>query len=166
MPQMQRWLDAAGVEAELINGGVSGDTTAGALARVDWILSSDVKAMIVTLGGNDMLRGTDPAVSRANLAGILEIAADKDVAVLLIGMRAPLNYGPAYKEAFDTLYPDLAQEFGTLHVESFLDGLGTTDPAALRDLMQADGIHPNAAGVALIVEALGPSVTELINTLP
>lgn len=164
VPQLQRWLDDQGVEARLINGGVSGDTTAGGASRVAWSLTPEVDAMIVTLGGNDMLRGLDPAEARANIAKILQVADAQDVDVLLVGMQAPGNYGPEYKEAFDSLYPDLAQIYDTLFFESFFSGLGSDDPAELRPFFQADGIHPNATGITRIVEALGPSVITLVQS--
>lgn len=160
VPQLEAWLQARGHEVRLINAGVSGDTTAGGLARIGWTLTVDVQALIVTLGGNDLLRGLPPEAARANLAGILEAAEGSGVEVLLIGMEAPLNYGPDYKAAFDSIYPDLAAEYGTLYVESFLAPVVAAPD--LRAVMQADGIHPNAAGVALIVEALGPSVEALV----
>jgi acyl-CoA thioesterase-1 len=160
VPQLETWLQAQGHEVRLINAGVSGDTTAGGLARIDWTLTEDVQALIVTLGGNDLLRGLPPEAARANLAGILQAAEEAGVAVLLIGMEAPLNYGPDYKAAFDAIYPDLSAEFGTLYAASFLAPI--TAAPDLRVLMQADGIHPNAAGVALIVDALGPEVEALI----
>ncbi|MDK3019612.1 arylesterase [Pseudodonghicola flavimaris] len=167
VPQMQRWLRAEGAEVVLINAGVSGDTTAGGAARVDWTLSPEVDAMIVTLGGNDMLRGIDPAVSRANLDRILAAADTAGVRVLLIGMQAPGNYGPEYKAAFDAMYPELAAAHGALYAESFFAGLTgeSGDPAALGRFMQADGIHPNAEGVRRIVAALGPRVLELVGAV-
>ncbi|MEP1355535.1 MAG: arylesterase [Tateyamaria sp.] len=163
VPQLEQWLQDQGRDATVINAGVSGDTTAGGLSRVDWTLTPDVDALIVTLGGNDLLRGIDPEVSRANLDGILNAASGAGVEVLLVGMQAPGNYGPEYKAAFDSMYPDLAEAYGTLYAESFFEGLGGagTDPATLGDFMQADGIHPNASGVALIVEGLGPFVLDL-----
>jgi len=162
VPQLQGWLDDQGAEATLINGGVSGDTTAGGASRVEWSLTPEVDAMIVALGGNDLLRGIDPAVSRENLDRILAAAETQEVPVLLVGMDAPGNYGAEYKAAFDGMYPELAEAYGTLYVESFFEGLGTTDPAEARGLFQSDGIHPNAEGVARIVEAMGPKVLELI----
>ncbi|MEM8629915.1 MAG: arylesterase [Pseudomonadota bacterium] len=163
VPQLEGWLQDRGHDVRLINAGVSGDTTAGGLSRVGWTLTPDVDAMVVALGGNDLLRGIDPVASRANLKGILEAAAAADVPVLLVGMTAPGNYGPDFKEAFDTMYPELAAEFGTGYAESFFAGLGVgEDPAAARPFMQSDGIHPNAEGVVLIVEALGPEVEALI----
>jgi acyl-CoA thioesterase-1 len=164
VPQLQRWLDAQGAEATLLNAGVSGDTTAGGLSRVDWTLTPEVGAMIVALGGNDMLRGLDPAEAKANLAGILDAARARDIPVLLVGLEAPSNYGPDYKTEFDAAYADLAAEYGALLYPNFLSALtAETDLAtAIRQYMQTDGIHPNAEGVALIVEAIGPSVVELL----
>lgn len=164
LPQLETWLRAQGGEVTLINAGVSGDTTAGGASRAAWTLTPDVDALIVALGGNDLLRGIDPAVGRANLEVILQAADAAEVKVLLVGMQAPGNYGPAYKEAFDAMYPDLAAQYGTLFMESFFDGLGGAgvDPADLQAFMQADGIHPNADGVARIVEGFGPHVLALI----
>ncbi len=170
VPQLAAWLNREGVrDVRLINAGVSGDTTAGGLSRAAWTLTPDVDAMILTLGGNDLLRGIDPAVSRANLSGILQAAQDANVAVLLIGLTAPKNYGPEYKQAFDAMYVDLAQEYGALYLPSFFAGitggaaLRDTDPSLVIPFMQPDGIHPNPKGVINIVAAIGPSVVELIN---
>jgi acyl-CoA thioesterase-1 len=170
VPQLATWLNEEGVRnVRLINAGVSGDTTAGGLSRAAWTLTPDVDAMILTLGGNDLLRGIDPAVSRANLSGILQAAQDANVAVLLIGLTAPKNYGPEYKQAFDAMYVDLAQEYGALYLPSFFAGitggaaLRDTDPSLVIPFMQPDGIHPNPKGVINIVAAIGPSVVELIN---
>lgn len=169
VPQLQRWLDAQGADVRLINAGVSGDTTAGGLARVGWTLTPEVDGMIVALGGNDLLRGLDPAAARGNIEGILQASQTAQVEVLLIGMEAPGNYGPDYKAQFDALYPDLAGDYGTGFLESFFAGLVAEgeemDPAALRQWFQSDGIHPNAAGVAKIVEGMGPQVLALIETI-
>lgn len=162
VPRLQAWLEEQGAEAQVVNAGVSGDTTAGGATRVEWSLTPEVDAMIVALGGNDMLRGIEPAEARANLETILAAAESRDVPVLLVGMRAPGNYGAEYKAAFDAIYPDLAEAYGTLYLESFFAGLGTEDPAELRPYLQEDGIHPNAEGVARIVEGVGPSVLELV----
>lgn len=165
VPQLQAWLTAQGQDVTVVNAGVSGDTTAGGLARLDWSLTPDVKAMIVTLGGNDMLRGIDPANTRANLDGILKGAEAKGVKVLLVGMLAPGNYGPDYKAAFDAIYPDLAAQY---HVDLFpsfyapLIGDGPADPAALAPYLQADGLHPNPEGVKKIVAGMGPAVVKLL----
>lgn len=161
VPQMQLWLEAQGAEVRLINAGVSGDTTAGGAARVAWTLTPEVQGMIVALGGNDVLRGIDPALSRANLEAILGAAQAAGVEVLLVGMQAPGNYGADYKADFEAIYPDLSARYETLLAPNFFAGLGE-DPEEVITLMQADGIHPNAQGVRRIVEALGPSVLELV----
>lgn len=163
VPQLQEWLDGQGAEVTLLNGGVSGDTTAGGLSRIEWSLTPEIDAVIVALGGNDMLRGIDPGNARENLDGILAVATAHELPVLLIGMDAPPNYGADYEAAFDAIYPDLAAQYGTLYEPNFLGALaalGDLD-AALRDYMQGDAIHPNAAGVALIVQAIGPRVLDL-----
>ena len=165
VPQLQAWLTESGSDAEIINAGVSGDTTAGGLSRIEWTLTPEVDALIVALGGNDLLRVIDPVVSRYNLEGILEIAAGRGLPVLLIGMDAPPNYGPDYKVAFDAMYPELAEAHGALLYPNFLAALAAQENrrATLAAFMQGDGIHPNANGVELIVEDMGPSVIELIS---
>ena len=165
VPQLERWLKEQGADARVLNAGVSGDTTKGGLSRVEWTLTPEVDAMIVALGGNDLLRGLDPGVSKANLEGILKAAEGKGVPVLLVGMSAPGNYGPDYKADFDAMYPDLAQKYGTLLYPGFLEALASREDRAeaMEAFMQPDGIHPNRDGVALIVEAMGPSVLELVH---
>lgn len=160
VPQLQGWLTAHGTEVAVVNAGVSGDTTAGGLSRLDWSLTPNVDALMVTLGGNDMLRGLPPEEARGNLAAILAGAKAKGVPVLLVGMQAPGNYGAEYKTAFDAIYPELAAEYGATLYPFFFQGLaaGKSDPAALQPFMQADAIHPNAEGVARIVADLGPAV--------
>lgn len=162
--QLGDWLESEGADVTLINAGVSGDTTAGGLARIDWTLADAPDALIVALGGNDVLRGLAPDEARANLDGILTRSAAAEIPVLLVGIAIPSNYGPDYQTAFEAIYPDLAETHGALHYPDFLAALtAEADRAtALRDYMQPDGIHPNAAGVALIVEAMGPSVLELV----
>lgn len=164
VPQLQSWLEARGHDVRIVNGGVSGDTTAGGLSRVAWSLTPEIDAMIVTLGGNDMLRGLPPESSKANLRGILEVAQEQSIEVLLIGMVAPGNFGPDFKATFDAMYADLAEDYQTLFVPDFFEGLRASgaEPGAMGDLMQADGIHPSAKGVPLIVDAIGPKVEELI----
>jgi len=163
VPQLQVWLRDHGTEAALINAGVSGDTTAGGLARLDWTLTPDVGALIVTLGGNDFLRGVDPALSRANLAAILQGAQKRGLPVLLVGMPAPRNFGPEYQQAVARLYPELAAKFEALYYANFFQPVmakgGFPDPSYL----QADGLHPNAKGVVRIVAGIGPKVLELLN---
>ncbi|WP_204115051.1 arylesterase [Shimia biformata] len=165
VPQLQAWLNRKGAEVTLVNAGVSGDTTAGGLARIDWTLTPEVEGLIVTLGGNDLLRGIDPAHSRENLSAILSRAEEKGVAVLLVGMTAPGNFGPEFKAEFDAIYPELAEDYGIPYAGRFFDAFPTEDPAEVLDLMQPDGIHPNAAGVSRIVEELGPDVLRLVDMI-
>ena len=164
VPQLQAWLAAQGADAMVVNAGVSGDTTAGGLERADWAMEPGTAALIVELGGNDMLRGLDPALARANLTGILDKAKAKGLPVLLVGVTAPGNYGADYKAAFDAIWPELSAKYGTLMIADFLGpvraAIGAGTPMA--ELVQEDGLHPNAKGVALVVAATGPKVLELI----
>lgn len=164
VPQLEGWLGARGHDVALINAGVSGDTTAGGLARASWTLTPEVDAMIVALGGNDLLRGIPFDTSRQNLAGILEAADAAGVEVLLIGLKSPANYGPEFQQAFNAMYPELAAQYGTLYHENFLGALQTEGNSARPDqtFMQRDGIHPTPEGVSLIVEEVGPQVEALI----
>ncbi len=164
VPQLQRWLDIDGTDAVIVNAGVSGDTTQGGLARIAWTLTEDTDALIVALGANDMLRGIKPSVTRRNLEGILRIAGDADIPVLLVGFTASGNYGPEYKARFDAIFPDLASEFGILFIERFFAPIAGAQDGGLprMDLLQADGLHPNREGVALVVDRLGPKVVELV----
>ncbi|WP_369953010.1 arylesterase [Sedimentitalea sp. XS_ASV28] len=167
VPQLQGWLRGQGADVTVINAGVSGDTTAGGAARVAWTLTPEVDGMIVALGGNDLLRGIAPEVSRSNLDKILAAASQADVDVLLVGMQAPGNYGPEYKAAFDALYPELAAQYGALYEENFFAGIAgeTSDPAGMRKFMQEDGIHPNPEGVRMIVGVIGPRVLDLVKQI-
>ena len=164
VPVLQRWLDENGVDATVVNAGVSGDTTAGGRARLDWALAEPMDAAIVALGGNDLLRGLSPDVSRENLGAIMDRMRAEGMPVLLVGIEAPGNYGPAYKAAFDGMYVDLGEDYGAMVEPSFLGPLieGTDVGTARARYMQADGIHPNAEGVARIVEAFGPRVADLV----
>lgn len=167
VPQLQAWLDAGGHQVKLVNMGVSGDTTAGGLARIDWTLSDDIQGLIVELGGNDILRGLPPAESRRNLEGILQAAVGRGLPVLMIGMEAPGNYGADYKRDFDAIYPQLAAQYRTLlfpvYLAPILDGRSFAE--ALKSFMQADGIHPNKAGVGLVVPVLGPYIVDLADKI-
>lgn len=164
VPQLQAWLRAHGApDAVVVNGGVSGDTTAGGLARIGWALGDDIDAVIVELGANDMLRGVDPAVTRANLDGILDAIGRKGLPVLLAGLPAPPNYGEEYRRAFRANFRSLADEHDAIFYPSFFRGLGEgrSIPQIMR-LFQRDGLHPNADGVAAIVGDIGPVVLDLI----
>ncbi len=164
VPQLETWMRDQGADVTIVNAGVSGDTTAGGLSRVDWTLTPDVDAMIVALGGNDYLRGLDPAVSRANLDAILAAGQEAGVDMLLVGLAVGTNYGPEYKRDFEGMYVDLAAEYGIpLYPDMFaaLRAEGETQ-SAMRQFMQADGIHPSAEGVQMIVAAIGPMVLDVI----
>ena len=163
VPQLQAWLVAQGSDAVMINAGVSGDTTAGGLARLGWSLTPDVDALIVELGANDMLRGLDPSVPRRNLDAILQQATARAMPVLLIGVPALRNYGPDYRTAFDAIYPELSAHYGTMLMPDFFGPLRSkSDPtASLARYIQDDGLHPNKDGVAAVVQALGPQVLAL-----
>ena len=155
--KLEAALKAKGIAARVVNAGLSGDTSAGGLARLDWALEPKPDFAIVELGANDGLRGLDPAQTSANLDAILTKLKAKDVPALLAGMYAPPNMGPDYGKAFNALYPALAAKHGVAFYPFFLDGV-----AADASLNQADGIHPNARGVDIIVERILPHVLKLI----
>ena len=161
VPQLRAWLAANGAgDVRVINAGVSGDTTAGGKARIDWALTPEVDAMILELGANDFLRGIDPASARTNLEAILTSAQKAGVAVLLIGMQVPSNYGADYQQEFNAIYPELAEAYGALYMPSFFEGL--EGEAQMMSYIQPDGLHPTGAGVAKIVAAMGPRVLTLL----
>jgi len=164
VPQLQDWLQAHGADVTVVNGGVSGDTTAGGKSRLDWLLTPGTKAVIVALGGNDLLRGLPPSEARSNLDAILANLQAKDIPALLAGLPAPGNYGADYQREFDAIYPDLAQEYGAVLVPNLLAPITETSlqERAKEDLMQPDNIHPSPAGVKKVVAALGPKVLELL----
>lgn len=154
---LQAALVARGHDVVIVNAGVSGDTASDGLARVDWSVGADADAVIVELGANDALRGVDPAITRDALDRLLARLGERGLPVLLAGMMAPPNLGEDYAAAFNPIYPELAEKHGALLYPFFLDGV-----AADASLNQPDGIHPNAAGVAVIVERIVPSVEALI----
>jgi acyl-CoA thioesterase-1 len=155
--QLEAALAEEGYEVEVLNHGVSGDTTAGGVARLDWALADDPHAAIVELGANDMLRGIDPDVAQENLATILERLKDEDIPILLAGMLAAPNWGPEYEAEFNAIYPALAERYEVPLYEFFLDGVAG-DP----ELNQPDGLHPTAEGVSVIVDNILPDVIELV----
>ena len=150
-------LKAKGIAATISNAGVSGDTMSGGLARLDWSIPDGTQAVILELGANDALRGIDPVVTRTALDGILNKLNDRHIPVLLAGMRAPRNLGPDYAAAFDAIFPALASTHGVVFYPFFLEGVAS-DPKFNQD----DGLHPNAAGVDVIVARILPQVEELI----
>lgn len=167
VPQLQSWLQENGYAVEVINAGVSGDTTAGGLSRMDWTLSDPVDAMLVILGGNDLLRGLSPAASRENLEAILTRLVQEDIPAMLIGLPAPGNFGPEFSLAFDRMFIDLAGQFDLPPAPNFLQPITERAEAgqSFSDLMQDDNIHPNADGVALIVDHIGPKVAAFLESL-
>jgi len=160
--QLQDALRRAGISATVRNGGIAGDTSAQGKARLLWGLrglGARPDLVIVELGANDMLRGLPPQQAEANLDAILAELRRRRIPVLLVGMRAAPNLGPAYRARFDAIYPRLARKYGVRLYPFFLDGV-----AGRRDLLQADGMHPNGQGVAIIVRRIAPSVRMALAT--
>lgn len=145
--QLARWLREQGLAYEVINAGVSGDTSAGGLRRVEWILKTQPRLVILELGANDGLRGQPLKKTYENLKGIIEGLQAKGVIVVLAGMRLPLNYGDDYTEEFSNLYERLAKEYDVPFIPFFLEGVATH-----RHLNQRDGLHPNAEGYSIVVQ--------------
>jgi acyl-CoA thioesterase-1 len=155
--RLQAKLAASGLDVKIVNGGVSGDTSAGGLARLDWALAEHPDFVLVELGANDALRGIDPKLTYANLDQILTRIAAAGAKALLLGMRAPPNWGRDYSAQFDAIFPDLAAKHHVPLYPFFLDGVAT-DPA----LNQSDGLHPTAHGVDIIVERVAPLVARFV----
>jgi len=155
--RLQEALSRRGHKVRVINAGVSGDTTAGGRARLDWVLADKPQAAIVELGANDGLRGLDIAAMSANLSAILTRLETEQVKVLLAGMKAPPNYGAAYGRDYEQAFAALAKRHDVIFYPFFLDGVATQ-----RELNQADGIHPNAKGVDIIVANILPYVEKLL----
>ena len=158
--RLEQRLQANGLNVEVVNAGVSGDTSKGGLARVDWSVPDGSGLVIVELGGNDALRGISPAETAKNLDAIIARLKQRGIPVLLAGMLAPPNMGKVYGAEFNAIYPALAEKHGVDLYPFFLDGV-VADPK----FNQADGIHPNAAGTAVIVERLSPMVDKLVRSL-
>ena len=156
--KLEAALRARGHAVRVINAGVAGDTTAGGRARLAWMLADKPDAVILELGANDGLRGLDPAETLANLRAIMEQLKAADLPVLLAGMRAPPNLGRDFGAEFDTIFATVALEYDALFYPFFLEGV-----AARPTLNQNDGIHPNSAGVAIVVERIIPSVEALLS---
>jgi acyl-CoA thioesterase-1 len=155
--QLQAALKRAGIDAAVDNAGVSGDTTAGGLARLDWSLADHPDAVILELGSNDMLRGIAPAETEKNLRAILDKLRAAHVKVLLTGMHAQRNLGAEYVKQFDGIYPRLAREYDVIFYPFILDGVALNPK-----LNQADGMHPNPAGVKVMVARILPYVKKLV----
>jgi acyl-CoA thioesterase-1 len=158
--RLQKSLKLKGIEVDMINAGVSGDTSSGGRDRLDWSVPEGTEAVILELGANDALRGTDPKVTRSALTDILTRLKARRVAVLLCGMLAPPNYGSDYSARFNAIYPDLAKSFGVPLYPFFLEGV-----AADARLNQADGLHPTAEGVDVIVKNILPTVEAFLGAI-
>jgi acyl-CoA thioesterase-1 len=158
--RLKQSLKIKGIDVDMINAGVSGDTSSGGRDRLDWSVPEGTDAVILELGANDALRGTDPNVTRAALTDILARLKARKVAVLLCGMLAPPNYGSDYSARFNAIYPDLAKSFGVPLYPFFLEGV-----AADARLNQADGMHPTAEGVEVIVKNILPSVEAFLGAI-
>jgi acyl-CoA thioesterase-1 len=155
--RLQARLTADGYPVQIANGGVSGDTTAGGLARLDWALADKPDVVLVEFGANDMLRGIDPKVTFDNLDRIMARIAQSGAKMLLLGMKAASNWGPEYQTEFNAIYPTLAAKYHVPLYPFFLDGV-----AADATLNQADGLHPNPQGVARIVDRVSPYLERLL----
>jgi len=158
--QLEKSLLSKGYAVKVINAGVSGDTSAGGLSRLDWSLADQPRIVVVELGANDALRGLNPSETYANLDTIINRLKSAGCIVVLAGMQAPRNLGPEYYNEFDQIYPTLAKRYKLLFYPFFLEGVATD-----RDLNQADGIHPNAAGVRLIVKGIQPLIVKALDQI-
>lgn len=154
---LEQKLQAAGYNYRVVNGGVSGETSSGTLSRMEWMLTLEPSIVLLETGANDGLRGVDPQLAEKNIRTILQILKDRDVVVLLAGMKMVWNLGPAYVSEFNSIYPKLAREFDVVYMPFFLDGV-----AMKSELNQGDGIHPNAQGYKKITENIYPYVLEAI----
>jgi acyl-CoA thioesterase I len=156
--RLQRRLDEEGLHYRVINAGVSGDTTAGGLRRVDWALKSRPQLVILELGANDGLRGLNLHDTKANLERIIQRCQEASVKVVLAGMKLPPNYGTDYTKGFEAIYPELAKRYRLTLIPFFLDGV-----AGSTSLNQADGIHPTGEGYRLIAEKVLQTVKPLLD---
>jgi acyl-CoA thioesterase-1 len=159
--KLQAALKSKGIDAEVANAGVSGDTSSDGLSRLDWSVPDGTQLVILELGANDMLRGTAPEITRKNLDAMIARLKARKIPVLLVGMLAAPNLGADYSAAFNSIYPELAKKYGIPFYPFFLEGV-----AADTRYLQADGLHPNARGVDRIVENILPAVEKLIVAKP
>ena len=162
--QLSYWFSNNGIAVDFINGGVSGDTSAGGLERLSWSLTEDVSAVVVALGSNDVLRGFPPEITKENLSAIIDIAQSNKLPVLLVGTYAPGNYGEEYKKDFDAIFTDLAVEKNIAYIDSYLKPLldEVTRGKDVSHLLQADGLHPNPNGVQIIIEYIAPQLLRFL----
>jgi len=162
--QLSNWFASKGLNITFINGGVSGDTTAGGLERLSWSLTDDVSALVVALGANDVLRGFPPELTRENLSAIIDIAENNKTPVLLVGTYAPGNYGEQYKLDFDAIFTDLVEEKRIAYIDSYFKPMidDIKNGKDVSYLLQADGLHPNPSGVKVIVEYISPQILKFL----
>jgi acyl-CoA thioesterase I len=158
--RLQKALQSKGIAVDMINAGVSGDTSSGGRDRLDWSVPEGTEAVILELGANDALRGVDPKVTRSALTDILTRLKARGIAVLLCGMYAPPNYGADYSARFNAIYPDIAREFGVPLYPFFLEGVATE-----AKLNQPDGLHPTADGIDVIVKNILPTVEAFLGAI-
>ena len=161
-PQLQEWLtEKQGYPVTVVNAGVSGDTSTGGRARLEWTVAGlpngTADLVILELGGNDVLRGIDPNITLENMDAMIKFFQSKGMKVLIAGMRAPPSYGPEYQSNFDGLYSDLAEKYQARLYPFFLEGVAMDEK-----LNQADGIHPTKEGISIIVERIGPLVESML----
>jgi len=156
---LQQRLDKEGLKYEVVNAGVSGDTSAGGLARLDWALEGDVRVLIVALGGNDGLRGLPAEELKANLSQIVEHAQKRHIQVVLAGMEAPPNFGQSYIVSFHQIYPEVARQYKVPLVPFLLQGV-----AGIDTLNQRDGIHPTAEGARIVADNIWPVLRPMLTT--
>lgn len=156
---MQQRIDSLSLPYTVINAGLSGETTAGGLGRIDWVLNQPVDYFILELGANDMLRGLDVNTTKENLEGILKKVVEKnaDMKIVIAGMLSPPNMGPAYEKAFNDIFPDLSKQYKAIHLPFFLDGV-----AGIDSLNLADGKHPNETGQKIVLENVWKSLESVI----
>jgi acyl-CoA thioesterase-1 len=157
---LQRRIEQEGYAFDVVNAGVSGDTSAGGLRRLDWALEGDVRVLILALGANDGLRGLPIAEMKQNLSTIIDRAREKNVVVLLAGMEAPPNYGPEYVQSFRAAYREVAAAKRVLFIPFLLEGV-----AGVSTLNQADGIHPNTEGAQLIADTIWPVLRNVLDQM-
>ncbi len=158
--RLQKALQSRGIAVDMINAGVSGDTTSGGRDRLDWSVPEGTEAVILELGANDALRGVDPKITRSALTDILTRLKARKIAVLLCGMYAPPNYGADYSARFNAIYPDIAGQFGVPLYPFFLEGVATE-----ARLNQPDGLHPTAEGIDVIVKNILPTVEAFLGAI-
>lgn len=157
---LQQFIDREGYEFEVVNGGLSGDTSSGALSRLDWLLTDDVAVIIVALGGNDGLRGLPVEQMRSNLTQIIERAQARGIMIVLAGMEAPPNFGAEYSAAFRRVFSELARQYRVTYIPFLLEGV-----AGVSNLNQGDGIHPNAEGTRRVAEIVWTALQPVLDLL-